>query len=177
MPNINIVFAFIFSNITQSLVDFPQLKCSPLTYYIFIRSFYSNRILHFSHIPFPYQKRKWLNQYYHHIITIDIIRASFQLIITEYSHFSNCNEFKIFAYVLVDISKLMPLFFSKCIWYLILIIYFLTNKCLRQIDFILFNRVCVTKTSSIYNHISYSIAWKMAKFSSNPKRKDFCHSL
>lgn len=86
-------------------------------------------------------------------------------------------QFKIFAYVLVDISKLMPLFFFKCIWYLILIIYFLTNKCLRQIDFILFNRVYVTKTSSIYNHISYSIAWKMAKFSSNPNRKDFCHSL
>lgn len=173
MANINIVFAFIFSNITQSLVDFPQLKCSPLTYYIFIRSFYSNRILHFSHIPLPYQKRKWLNQYYHHIITIDIIRASFQLLITEYSHFSNCNEFKIFAYVLVDISKLMPLFFLKCIWYLILIIYLLTNKCLRQIDFILFNRVCVTKTSSIYNHISYSMHGKWQNFLQTQIAKTF----
>lgn len=172
------MFAFIFSNIAQSLVEFPQLKCSLLTYYIFIRSFYSNRILHLSRIPLPYQKRKWSNQYYHHIIIIDIIRSSFQLWITEYSHFSNCNEFNKFAYVLVDISKLMPLLlFLKCFRYLILIIYFLTNKCLRQIDFILFNRVCVTKTSSIYNHISYSIAWKMAKFSSNSNRKDFCHSL
>lgn len=120
----------------------------PIGFYIFAR------------IPLPYQKRKWLNQYYHHIIIIDIIRSSFQPLITEYSHFSNCNEFKIFAYVLVDISKLMHLFFLSVFDISYLIIYFLTNKCLRKILILFYWTAFVWQKLLqfiIISHIFYSM--------------------